>query len=181
MTQSIDQAARLFESRYDLILETAYRYAPDAGLAHDIAQQSYLSFIHGVQEKNWDLERDVAPLLRAIVKNVAMNVWKQRKKHAPEALRRVHERLLRFFEETTDLGSVEDKVGIDRLEALKSCMEKLTLRSRQFLEQHYHQGTTMEEIGLQNNVPPNTIRQMFCRLRAKLRDCIEQTLHRNES
>lgn len=170
-----EQLAQFFESRYALVLKVASRYAPRSKLTHDIVQQTFMLFVQGVREKKWNLEQEnINALLFGIAKNVAMKIWAKEQKNSPEALKRIGEYLL---QNVSDFDPTEWNESTERrLLALKPCMEKLTSQSRSFLDQHYREGTAIEELGKQNNIQPKTLRKMFSRLRAKLRECIEQSL-----
>lgn len=175
----LDQLAALFESRFGFVLKTARRYAPKSGLDRDIAQQAFIVFVRGVAKNNWDLDRNIDPLLYGIVKNVALQHWDRERKHSPDALIRLYELLGRLPDEAgapPEAADFEEK----KRDALKSCMEKLTTRNRLLLEQHYREGIKTDELAARNNVKGGALRQLFCRLRAKLRDCIEQTLSSDE-
>ncbi len=173
----IDRLALLFESRFGLVLETARRYAPKSELARDIAQQSFIVFAQGAAKNDWDLDRDVNPLLYGIVKNVAMQHWERERKHSPEALADLYERLGRPVRENEAASVGED----ERIAALRVCMEKLSPRNRTLLRQHYAEGIKTDELADRNHVKGGAIRQLFCRLRAKLRECIEQAVSSDKS
>lgn len=176
MSVPLDQLARIYEERYSLVLEVARRYAPNPSLTRDIAQQAFLVFVQGAREKEWDLDKDVDPLIYGIVKNVARQVWQREQRSAPTALRRVAERFLQPPSEPREFASPGEREPGPRIEALHRCMDKLTQRGRTFLELHYRDGMTIEEIARRHEVNPSTLRQMFSRLRAKLRDCIDNIL-----
>lgn len=172
----MEHLARLFESRYDLVMAMARCYTPDTHLTYDVIQESFIVFVRGVAEKDWDVQHDVDSLLRGIVKRVALKYRERESKHAPEALQRIHDRILRLVETTGEF----DELQAERVTALRTCVEKLPFRSRLFLEQHYREHVSLEELGDRNGIKPNTIRQMFCRLRKKLRDCIERVFQQQE-
>lgn len=176
----LDRIGELFTSRYALVLEISQRYAPHPDLAYDIAQQSFVVFVKGVVEKSWDINSDVGPLLRQIVKNIAMTTWQNERKHSSEALKMIAERFFRQPSEEYLQDEVAatnpDNLEARRLAALKICMQKLTSRSINLLNRHYIDGTTLEELGCENEMNGNAMRQLFSRLRLKLRDCIERTV-----
>lgn len=178
MSSDIDpeQLTRLFESRYDLVLGTARRYAPDWDLTHDIVQQTFLILIQGVLDGKWKLDENVNLLLYGITKKVALKLWSQEQKNTPYALRIIHERFLADRQEPVDKDGSDD----ERLSALKTCLEKLPIRSRSFLEQYYRDGIRIGDIGKQNDIPAGTIRQMFTRLRTKLRECIDRVVKESD-
>lgn len=172
----INQLEKLCESRYGLVLEAACRFAPKADLTRDIVQQTFSVFVHGVRENRWDLQQDINPLLYGIAKKVAMEYWRMERKHSPEALTRLAELLGRQSESSPSEENVSAEREMEKIVALQTCMEKLTPRNRDLLNRHYYDGIKTEELALQNNVKGSAIRQLFCRVRAKLRKCIEQTV-----
>lgn len=172
----MENLGRLFESRYDLVLKAARRYAPDTSLTYDIAQQTFLVFVDGVREKGWTSDGNLDALLYSIARRVAQTLWKQEQKNRSSALEVVAGHFLKIQRETPESAERETGDATEKLIALKVCMDKLTARSRSFLELYYRSEITLEEIGKQNRINPGTIRQLFSRLRATLRDCIEKTL-----
>lgn len=171
--------ARFFESRYGLVLGIARRYAPAPDMAYDIAQQSFVMFLKGVREKGWDLEADRTALLCGIVKNIAIRTWTREQKNISMPRQMIAEKFLDQLSkeeyEPKWQGHAIDLSEL-RLDALKACTEKLPQEGRAYLEQHYREGVTLEEIAQRNGVKPNTIRKMFCRLRKSLQRCIDDLL-----
>lgn len=160
------ELAELFQSRYDLVVRVAQRFAPNAELARDIAQLVFMEFARQASRKNWDLDRDINPLLFGITKNVARRVWRQEKKHLPEALQIVAQRYLKGED------AEPDRYLEERIDELNRCIERLSTRGKRFIESHYFGGASMEEIARENSLKSDAVRQMFCRWRAMLRDCM---------
>lgn len=177
----IERLTELFVARYGLVLEAAVRYAPGASLARDIAQQSFLVFVRGVREKGWTLDGNLDALLYGIAKNVARKMWAKECRNGTEALEMIAERFFaanRFRDENMPEEIENREQARLRLQNLKNCMEKLDEKGRYLLDEHYCRGTPIEELGRRDGVKPNTMRQVFCRLRAKLRDCIEKNVRK---
>lgn len=123
-------------------------------------------------EKGPKVDMPIDALLRGIVKNTAMKVWEQERKNSPEAMRLIGERFLRSSKAENETTNEE------HIAALKICMENMPWRNREFFERHYQNGVSLEQIGRENNIKPSTLRQSFCRMRSKLRDCIESKLRK---
>lgn len=173
-----EQLAALFGSRYALVLEAARRYAPGASLTYDVAQQTFIVFMEGFEKKKWewDSDRQLDSLLFGIAKNVARQLWAQEQKKASEPERLVGERFRDYLNAKYREDDPADELAMNRQRILKYCMQKLTSRNRDLLKKHYEDGLTLEEIASRNRVNATAIRQVFCRLRAKLRDCIQTNL-----
>lgn len=177
----LDELTRLCESRYALVLQAARRYAPGSNSDRDIVQEVFLTIVQGAVEGKWDLTGDVNPLFYGIAKNVALHWWREERKKRPEALQLIDSF---FSSETTDRKSLETLPGRDdpeaeRLAGLESCMRKLSSRNHELLEQHYRHGVSMEKLAEKNGIRSDNMRQIFSRLRANLRECIEKYV-RNE-
>lgn len=178
----LDHLARIVESRYALISEAVRRYAPGSSLFYDVAQQVFLLFVEGVRQKNWDPDQNPDGLLYAIARNVSQNMWTKEQKNSPEALQKIGELFLRARNrlEGSDDTHRENEFYQERLTALRACMNKLNPKSLEFLDLHYCQGIKLDEIGRKYDIKSVTIRQIFSRLRAKLRDCIERSTRNSE-
>lgn len=168
--------AILFASRYDLVLATARRYAPNPSLAHDIAQQAFVVFFDNATKNSWDVDNKLDALLHGIVKNIARQIWAKEKKNSSEAMKLISER---FFRQTpTDDDEVCRQTR--RIEILRTCMSRLSEKNREIIDLYYKQGIRLDEIGKRNGMKHAAVRQLLCRLRAKLRDCISKTLEKEE-
>lgn len=162
--------ARLFLSRYGLLVGVAMRYAPAPDLIDDIVQQAFVDFVEDVENNDRDLEKDATPLLYKITKHRAIKFWNRRRRGRSEVLQQIAERLA-ADPRPEDLAKIEEEIR-----TLRHCLEKLPPQSRELIETHYHQGISMEEIARRENRKPGTIRQIFCRIRDRLRECIQKNI-----
>lgn len=169
MGQSFDSTAiaRLFEEHYGLMVTVTVRYAPLPDLVYDIIQQVFIDFIEDAAKGKRDYQKDIAPFLATLTKNRAIDFWREHSKHSPESLQRIVER----FAEKQDVEESARDIG---LVAMRNCMKKLPPTTRQMVERHYYHGTSMEDIARQEQRKVTTIRSFFCRIRQKLRECIER-------
>lgn len=165
----------LYRSRYDLILGTAKRYAPDADCVQDIVQQVFIEFAVKGREKNWDLEQNVDPLLHQITKNVALWHWRRIQRNSPEKLRELGEYILSLNEVREESQPIRQK-----LEALKHCLDRLPEKSRKIVDLRYFADISAAEIGEMLNVQDRAVRQALQRIRKKLHDCIQLALKGEE-
>lgn len=167
---SIETLTHLFQSHYGLLIGIARCYAPAPDLVHDIMQEAFIDFVNDALKGNRDFDRDISPLLCTIVKNRAIKHWAERRKNTPEVLQEIAERLSRETEEAR-----EEQLQ-DEIRHLKDCMGMLPFESRRLIEQHYRLGYSMEEIARFEQRKPDAIRQAVCRIRLRLRECIEKKL-----
>lgn len=168
----IEKLVRLFTERYGSVLAVARRYAPAPDLAYDVVQQSFIDFVRGAEPLNWDVEAEVTPLLQKIAKNRAMLLWRERRKGNSDALNVFWQRMIDL-----QAGDDDDKDRRNQeIQAMYGCIEQLPTMRRDWIRLHYMEKVSMEEIAKSEQIKPSTLRQIFSRLRVKLRECIERTL-----
>lgn len=147
----------------------AVRLAPWPGLAEDIAQQVFLEFL--VKADQWDLQRDVRPLLAGMTRNVALRTWRERTRSMPDQLADLAEHI-RGLAESQEV----DWPAQEGLQALQDCVAKLPDKSRRLIELHYYLEVTSVEISRQMAVKADAVRRALFRLRDQLRRCIQDVL-----
>lgn len=143
----------------------------DLSLADDLAQEVFISAFQSL-----DRLRDSTRLeswLFAIARNKCMDHFRStaRRQKTLEGLLQVAigqadcvpERELRDDSE-------------ERLEFLRHCLEQLSGRARQFIDQYYFEGQTAEEMGKRNDRQGSSIRMALLRIRRNLADCIRRKL-----
>ena len=174
MGQSLDLTAlvHLFQDHYGLMIAVAVRNAPSPDLVHDIIQQVFVDFIEDALRAKRDYQKDIAPFLTTLTKNRAMDCWREHKKNSPERLQRIAEQI-------ATRGNGDKSFGNDQILSLRMCMKKLPPTTRQMIERHYFYGISMEDIARQEERKVVTIRSFFCRIRQKLRECIEREIDRS--
>jgi RNA polymerase sigma-70 factor (ECF subfamily) len=71
-----------------------------------------------------------------------------------------------------------DEAGpaVDRIDALRECLEKLPDRSRDMISRRYQRGESAREIGEALRVASNNVLVLLFRIRERLRLCVEQKL-----
>lgn len=165
---NIEAITQLFQDHYGLMIVVALRYAPSPELAYDIVQQVFIDFIEDALKRERDYGKSIAPFLRTLTKNRAIDCWREYKKNSPEHLQRIAER---FADRPVDDETLR---WSEEISGLRSCMKKLPPPARQMVEQHYFHGTTMEDIAVRTGRKAVTVRSFFSRIRQKLRECIER-------
>lgn len=171
--ERIESLTRLFQNHYGFVMNVAERYAPVSDLADDIVQQVYLDFIAGAVEKNWDLDRDLRPLFYQIARRKALMHWRERTRHRRLLVDEVAGSLATGLDER---NKENYEMLLERTQALKGCLEKLSPQTRAIIEQHYFEGVSMKDIGESRQMKTAAIHQFFSRVRSKLRACIERIL-----
>ena len=147
----------------------ALRLAPAPGLAQDIAQQVFLEFIAKATE--WDLTRDIKPLLAVMTRHVASRCWRDRMRALPEVQRELadHIRLLAEARDTAWFDEEEKAV-------LTRCLDRLPKKSRRLIDLHYYLDVSSVEIALQMDMKADAVRRALFRLREQLRRCVKRFL-----
>jgi RNA polymerase sigma-70 factor (ECF subfamily) len=135
-------------------------------VAEDISQQVLLEFIAKAAE--WDLTRDIKPLLAVMTRNVASRCWREKMRALPEVHRELadHIRQLAETRETDWFGDEEKSL-------LKRCLERLAAKSRQLIDSHYYLGLSSVEIAQAMHMNADAVRRALFRLRQQLRKCMQ--------
>ncbi len=170
MNESDPAVAKIVESQRFFVQALAIRFAPWPGLADDITQQVFLEFINKASQ--WDLQRDVRPLLAGMTRNVALRVWREHTRGLPDQLRDLAEHIRQLAEQQHELPSR----GAEELKALKQCLGKLPEKSRRLVELHYYLDVASVDIARQMQMNADAVRRALFRLREQLRRCIRGLL-----
>ena len=162
-----ENASALLIKYHNFVFRLARRAVTYHDLAEDVAQQTFTDFLARADE--WDLEKDLRPLLMAMVQRRARSVWRERSKQLPENLQKIAGFIQQELNEDDDTTDT-------RMEALHSCMQKMPEGGRQLITRHYFDGVPTKQIAkeLQKNV--ESVSKAIYRIREKLRLCIEQKL-----
>lgn len=168
----IEKLATLFQSKYGVMVAAARRYAPTPDQVLDVIQQVFIDFVRNAERRDWDLERDLSPLLYRMVRDRALELRRKQQSKSSETLLEIGRRFAESCRRSDDEES-------DELEALRHCLERLPPRSREYVRRHYDEGVSIEQLASEESVKANTLRQTFCRIRSTLRKCIENTVTRD--
>lgn len=76
-----------------------------------------------------------------------------------------------------DAAASEIAIPGDRQTALRKCLEKLPVRSRDLLWQRYDQNKSIRQIAVDTERSEDSVKCLFLRLRKKLERCIETTIN----
>lgn len=170
--QSFEKKATTLLMKYHhFVFRQARRAVTFSELAEDVAQQTFVDFL--TKADQWDLEKDLRPLLMSMVQRRARAAWRERSKALPETLQKIGEYIQQELNQENDPSE-------DRLSALHTCIQKLPEGGRHLIIRHYFDGVPTKEVAeeLQKNV--GAVGKAIYRIREKLRLCIEQSLHAEE-
>src|SRR5689334_14169199 len=159
----------LLSAHNGFVRALALRLAPAPSLAEDIAQQVFLEFMAKASE--WDLARDVKPLLAVMTRNVARRCWRERLHTLPEVQRQLAEHIRQLAE-----SKEVNWFGQEERSALEQCLDRLPTKSRRLIEMHYYLDNSSVEIARQMNMNADAVRRALFRLREQLRKCVRKFL-----
>lgn len=167
-----DRASQLFLENYNFVRFIAFESSPSRQLLEDIVNSVFVTFVQ--KAESWDLNSDIKPLLRQITRNISLQFWKKHIKNMPDSMRKIAEFLQNQTSNTHSILGSEDLE--EETMALELCLKKLTDRSRNLIELYYFENIPLVRIAEQTGRKPLTLGKTVCRIRAKLRSCIERTL-----
>ena len=162
-------AAQLFLSHHDFVKGMALKFAPWPGLVEDITQQVFLEFM--AKEQQWDLEKDVRPLLATMTRHVALRQWRERTRTQPEVVQKLAEHVRQLAAERDRAPCFEDE-----MQALRLCLGKLPEKSRELVRLYYFEDVATPEIGAMIDAKADTVCRALSRVREKLRECVQRTV-----
>ena len=171
MAEALPTAESIVATHVGFVRSLALRFAPAPGLADDIAQQVFLEFL--AKAGQWDLTRDVRPLLAGMTRNVARRCWRDHTRTLPEQTRELAEHI-RALAEDQDARCYDE----EETRALRRCLERLPDKSRQLVELHYFVDLTSVDIAARMAMNADAVRRALFRLRGQLRKCIQGVLSR---
>ena len=170
MNSEETRAAQVFLAHHGFVKGLALRHAPWPGLANDIIQQVFLEFAR--KERQWNLDSDVKPLLATMTRFVALRYWRERTHQQPEVVRQLADHIRRLASERQDEPRYDDE-----LDALRICLEKLPNKTRSCVDLYYYAGHSTGEIAARMKMRSDTVCRALCRVREKLRDCLQRSLN----
>lgn len=188
MNQQIDisEVGRIFQSKFGLIVNVARQYAPRPDMVYDIVQQAFVDFAGSMLKEgyrdnsdgDYDETRDIVPLLYQITKNRALKAWRECRDHMPEHRRKIAEQMMELARNRHEERQ-HDSEADRRFDALYDCLDALPEKSRDLIRKHYFDAIPLVDIAAARQQKPEAIRQLFARIRAKLRECIQRKTSEN--
>ena len=171
MSENDSTPNQIIEANAGFVRALALRFAPAPGLADDIAQQVMLEFL--AKADQWDLTREVQPLLAGMTRNVARRCWREHTRALPEQTRELAEHIRALAEDQNVRWHDEEETV-----ALRQCLERLPDKSRRLVELHYFVDLASVDIARQTAMNADAVRRALFRLREQLRKCIKNVLAR---
>jgi RNA polymerase sigma-70 factor (ECF subfamily) len=163
------QAAQIFLAHHDFVKGVALKYAPWPGLMEDITQQVFLEFLR--KESQWDLDKDVRPLLATMTRHIAMRLWRDRTREQPDVVQKLADHIRLLAEERDLPPRYEEEIGV-----LRECLNKLPEKSRELVHLYYYNDISTPEIADQLAMKADTVCRALSRVREKLRECIQRSI-----
>ncbi|QOV92061.1 RNA polymerase sigma factor [Humisphaera borealis] len=169
MKLSEAKAAQAFLAHHGFVKGLALRHAPLPGIADDILQQVFVEFL--AKADQWDLDRDVKPLLATMTRTVALRHWRDKTRDMPEVVQKLAEHVRMLAEERSAAPRYADEIAV-----LRSCVEKLPDKSRALIDLYYYDDISTPQIADRLGMKADTVCRAMGRLREKLRECIDRGL-----
>jgi RNA polymerase sigma-70 factor (ECF subfamily) len=175
VTEDISRERKLFvkDANLGLFEPMVYRFIlyliRDVTAAEDLTQETFkIALSKGMDEQKGT---DYGAWLRSISRNVVRN-------HVRSTRRNrflLHGNMLELAEKK--FVSETESSGWDlRRDALDGCVSTLTPEEQSLLRMRYEQGISVNEIGLNLNIEPNTVSKRLQRIRQQLQKCIDAKL-----
>lgn len=164
----------LFQEHYSFVVSVARWHAPSQELADGIVQQVYIEFAQCGTEGKLDLNQSIRSFLYHLTKRQAALAW--RKRSTEQKRYRPIEELSEFLADSAGAGPEDDQY--EQLEnevtLLNDCLEALSDKSRDIITRHYFNKISIKQIAEDENQTASAMRHFFCRVRMKLKQCIEK-------
>ncbi len=152
-------------SHHDFVRVTAFRESPYPGMTEDIVQQVFVEFF--AKRDQWNYDDDLRPLLKTMTKYVAARLWREKSRYL-SAVRKAIAEEVRISVHNSDFPYEED------MASLHQCLNKLSGRARKLIELRYFSDIPIADIAERLMLKPNSVYRTICRLREKLKACIER-------
>lgn len=172
MDRRENRIVQLFLDHHHFVRGMAVRLAPYPHMADDVVQQVFTELLVG--KDKWNTEQDVRPLLATLTRNIAYAAWRQKAKSLPEKLEKIADHVRKIAKDNVRPEQFEQEQAV-----LYQCLDQLPAKSRDLIQIHYFEGVKIKELADRLELKSNTLCRAFCRLRDKLRDCIEKKLKEN--
>jgi RNA polymerase sigma factor (sigma-70 family) len=170
------RVAQVFLAHHGFVKGLALKHAPWPGLADDILQQVFVEFM--AKAGRWDLETDLKPLLATMTRHVALRHWRERTREMPEVMRQLADHVRRLAEERSEPPGYDHE---DEVTTLRRCLDRLPDASRSLIDMYYYGDVTTTEIAARTGARADTVCRAICRLREKLRACMERASRGGEA
>ncbi len=133
----------------------------------DVAQEAFRKW------DRFDRRRDFGKWVRGIAANIVRNELRKRNRR---------QRLLSSELAETMLNSEAEDYKLNppvSVEAVQTCLAKLSPDHRALIQGHYHEGLTTTELSERFQKSAANVRQMLVRIRRQIRICVDRQLSKN--
>ncbi len=128
----------------------------------EVVQESFVDAWRGLDR--FDQAREFGPWLRTICRNRTLKFLRDRLPQRRRELALVDEALIAL--------PAAEEPAIDRLAALRHCLERLAAPQRRLLEQRYGDGVAVQELADALGKSPNAVSMILLRLKDALHRCV---------
>ncbi|MBI3272239.1 MAG: RNA polymerase sigma factor [Planctomycetes bacterium] len=168
-----DTLAELVHARQaEIFRYLRYLGALDAGVAEDLAQETFLAAFRSTAPPPLDDERACAAWLRGIARNLFLMHCRRARANPVRTDEATIERAEAFWA-TRFLRSGD---GFEYIEALRACVSGLSERARRLLDLCYAQRKSRDEMARSLDMSEDGIKSMLRRTRAALAECVRRRL-----
>lgn len=158
-----------FLLHHSATMSIAFSFAPTPDVIDDIIQTAYLEFVKEAGAE--DDDTTLMTLLRRATRRVAQRYWDERHRNKPEKLEDIGRHLCRLAE-----SHFEDRRYEEEILALRTCLAKLTPKSRKIIEERYLMNNSIDSISRRFNVTKSAVYKTLNNIKNVLRQCILQTI-----
>ena len=165
--EAFGQLVGLYQARLRAFVA---RYVTRPDEVFDIVQEGFIDAMQHLDR--FDLDKDFGPWLRAICRNRMLNHFRSTKVRQTAAAALVGEALQETW------GSMEDDLedGVERVAALRRCIDKLEKTQRDLVELRYRREIPMNDLARKLGRSAAALSMALFRIRAALEKCMEKNL-----
>jgi RNA polymerase sigma-70 factor (ECF subfamily) len=163
-----DEVLRLLISGRVLLLAYIQAIVRDSHLAEDVLQEISVLAVRKCNEIVD--ESHFRAWIRRAARLESMNVLRRHQKLSTA----MPEPVLEALEAHWD--NFDDEWALDRVDALRHCVGKLTVNSQQLLRMRYHEGVSGVALADRLGKPVNTVYVALSRIHRTLADCVARRL-----
>lgn len=174
MNQRDSDFTRLIREHHASLRYFIHSLGVNAAWVDDVAQDAFLIAYRKWPSQQGEPENPGA-WLRSIARNVVQNELAKQNRRK----RLMDENLTTLLLQASDpesQGSTGDH--LDRQEALRECVSRLSQRARRILEFRYVNDLNSGEIGAEVDMKPAAVRKLLFHSRQTLANCLKHTLSR---
>lgn len=150
----------------------ASRHVSNSSDVFEIVQDAFLNAYRHLDR--FEAGRPFYPWVRVICHNLVLNYFRSRRKVRSINLQLVDDALLERI--GAEQAPSDDDYGLNRIEALKKCLDSLAESQRELIRKRYHTGVPVKDIADRRKASPTSISMRLMRIRKRLRKCMDESL-----